>query len=250
MNRSLADAFSLRMTALVTGVLFVITYITSIPPRFVLYAPILSDPNYIVGAGADAQVTFGAFLELLLIIANIGTAVVLFPVLKRQSEKLALGYVAARIVECTFIAAGILSLLAIVMLRQDFAGAGGTDAGALVTVGRSLFAVYELAFLLGPSFAGVFGTGLILGYLMYRSGLVPPYMALLGLIGGPLIIASATAVLFGVIQPGSLPQVIATLPEFVWELALGIYLIVKGFRPSAIASEPARVVTNERVQAA
>ena len=136
---------STRRTALVAGVLFIVTYVTAIPARALLFAPVREDANYIVGAGADAQVAFGALLELLLIIANVGTAVVLFPILKRQHEVLALGYVAARLVECTFIAAGILSLLAIVVLRQDLAVAGGGDAGSFVPVGRSLLAVYDLA---------------------------------------------------------------------------------------------------------
>jgi len=244
------NADSLRKTAMVTGVLFVITFIASIPALFIFYAPVLHDPAYIVGAGADSSVYWGALLELLLIIANVGTAVVLFPILKRQNEGLALGYVGARIIESTFIAAGILSLLTLVTLRQDFAGAAGADAASLVTVGKSLVAIHDLAFLLGPGFVVGVGNGLILGYLMYRSGLVPRGMAMLGLIGGPLIIASGIAVLFHVIEPGSLPQAIATVPEFFWELSLGIYLIVKGFKRSAIASLNAKAETNELSRAA
>jgi hypothetical protein len=121
-----------------------------------------------------------------------------------------------------------------VTLRKDVGATGG--AGSLVTVGRSLVAVHDWTFLLGPGWVVGVGNGLILGYLMYRSGLVPRRMAMLGLIGGPLIIASGTAVLFNVIQPGSAAQVIATIPEFVWELSLGIYLMVKGFKPSPILS--------------
>jgi hypothetical protein len=250
-NRQTApEASALRRIATVTGVLFVITYLTSIPPRLFLYAPVRTDANYIVGGGADTQVALGAFLELLLIIANIGTAVVLFPVLKRQDEGLALGYVGARLVECTFIAAGILSMLAIVQMRQGFAGSGAGDAGALITVSSSLLAVYDLAFLLGPGFTVGVGNGLILGYLMYRSGLVPRGMAMLGLVGGPLIIASGTAVLFNAIEPESLPQVIATIPEFIWELSLGIYLIFKGFRHSAIASAFEKAEANDLSRAA
>jgi hypothetical protein len=225
-----------RKTARVTGVLFIITFITSIPAALWLYTPVLDDANYLLGAGADTRVAWGAFLEILLIIANIGTAVALFPILKRQNEPLALGYVTARLVECTFIAIGIVSLLAVVTLRQDVAGAAGADAASLVTAGRSLVAVHDWTFLLGPGFIVGVGNGLILGYLMYRSGLVPRGMALLGLIGGPLIIASGIGVLLGVIEPGSGPQVIATAPEFVWELSLGIYLMVKGFRPSPITT--------------
>jgi hypothetical protein len=160
--------------------------------------------------------------------------VVLFPILRRQNEALSLGYVTARLIESTFIAIGLLSLLAIVTLRQDVAGTAGADAASLDTVGRSLVAVHDWTFLLGPGWVVGVGNGLLLGYLMYRSGLVPPGMAMLGLIGGPLIILSGTAVLFDVIEPGSGPQVIATIPEFIWELSFGIYLMVKGFKPSPI----------------
>src|SRR5215218_7781819 len=135
--------------ARVTGVLFLITFITSIPAAFVFYAPVLADPRYIVGASADNSVQWGAFLEMILIIANIGTAVVLFPILRRQNEILALGYVTARIVECVFIAVGILSLLSVVTLRQEAAGA---DAASFVTVGKSLVALHDWTFLLGPGF--------------------------------------------------------------------------------------------------
>jgi len=222
--------------ARVTGVLFLITFITSIPALFVFYAPVLDDPRYIVGAGADTSVSLGAFLELILIIANIGTAVVLFPILRRQNEIFALGYVTARIVECVFIAVGILSLLSVVTLRQDLAGAAGADAGSLVAVGAALVALHDWTFLLGPGFVVGVGNGLMLGYLMYRSALVPRGMAVLGLIGGPLVTGSGVAVLFGVFEAGSVWQAIATIPEFFWELSLGIWLTVRGFNPSAIAS--------------
>lgn len=211
-----------------------ITFVTSIPAALFLYGPVLDHPGYIVSAGADSRIALGALLEMILIVANIGSAVVLFPILKRQNERLALGYVTARIIESTFIGIGLVSLLAIVTLRQDIGGPGG--AGSLVPVGRSLVAIHDWTFLLGPGWVVGIGNGLILGYLMYRSGLVPRGMAVLGLIGGPLIIASGTAVLLNVFDAGSAPQIIATAPEFVWELSLGIYLMVKGFKPSPILS--------------
>ncbi len=228
-----------RRIALIAGVFFLITFIASIPAALALYSHVLDNPNFIIGSGGDSRVFFGAFLEMILIVANIGSAVVLFPLLKRQNEGLALGYVTARIVESGFIAVGLLSLLAVVTLRQDVGAAG---AGSLVLVGRSLVAVHDWTFLLGPGWVVGVGNGLILGYLMYRSGLVPRRMAMLGLIGGPLIIASGTAVLFGVFDAGSAPQVIATIPEFFWELSFGIYLVVKGFRPSPITADYLRDV--------
>ncbi len=219
--------------ARVFGVLFLITFITSIPAYF-FYAPVLDDPDYIVGAaGADTSVSFGAFLELLLIIANIGTAVVLFPLLRRQNEILILGYVTARIVECVFIAVGILSLLTVVALRQEAAGA---DPGSLVLVGSALVALHDPgSFLLGAGFFVGVGNGLILGYLMYTSRLIPRYLAVLGLIAGPLLIVSGVAVMFGVIEAQGVVQTIGSIPEFIWELALGIWLTVRGFNPSAVA---------------
>jgi hypothetical protein len=218
--------------ARVFGVLYLITFFTAIP-AFFLYVPVLDDPRYIVGAGADTSVSFGAFLELLLIIANIGTAVVLFPILKRQNEILILGYITARVMECVFIAVGILSLLTVVALRQE--AAAGADAASLVAVGESLVALHEWTRLLGPGFVVGIGNGLILGYLMYTSALVPRGMAVLGLIGGPLIIASGVGVLLGVIEADSVWAAIAIIPEFIWELLLGIWPIVRGFNPSAIA---------------
>ncbi len=216
--------------------LFIITFVTSIP-AVLLYNPVLNHTGYIVGAGADKRIFLGALLEVLLIIANIGTAVVLFPILKRVNETLALGYVAARLVECAFIAIGILSVLSVVTLRQDIGGAGAANAASLHIVARSLVAIHDWSFLLGPGFIVGVGNGLLLGYLMYRSGLVPRRMAMLGLVGGPLVCASGIAVLFGVLGQGSAGQGIATVPEFAWELSLGIYLIVKGFKPSSIVPE-------------
>jgi hypothetical protein len=194
---------------------------------------LLDDPRYIVGGGAaDNGLALGAFLELILIIANIGTAVVLYPIVRRQNEILALGYVTARIVECTFIAVGILSILTVVTLRQE--AAAGADAASLLTAGESLVALHEWTRQLGPGFVVGVGNGLILGYLMYSSRLVPRPMAVLGLIGGPLIIVTGVAVLLGVLEEGGVWQV-AVIPEFLWELLLGIWPIVRGFNPSAIA---------------
>jgi hypothetical protein len=218
-----------RRTALVAGVLFVITFVTSIP-AMLLYDPVLNDANYIVGAGADTRVFLGAALELLLIVANIGTALALFGILKRQSEGLALGYVTARVVESAFIAVGIISVLSVVTMRQD---AGSADADSLLAIGQSLVAIHDWTFLLGPGFVVGIGNGLLLGYLIYRSGLVPRRMAVLGLVGGPLVCASGIAVMFGAFEAGSAVQFFATIPEIAWEASLGIYLIAKGFKASS-----------------
>ena len=179
-------------------------------------------------------VQWGALSEVLLVIANVGTAVVLYPILKRQNEIVALGFIMERVLEGVAIMVGFFSLLAVVTLRQGAAGSSGANAAALVTAGKSLVAVHDWTFLLGPGFLDGLGTGLLLGYLMYRSGLMPRGLALLGLIGGPLVMASGIAVLFGVFTAGSGGQFIATIPEILWELSVGFYLIVKGFKPSPI----------------
>ena len=225
-----------RRTAFVVGVLFLITYITAIAAKFFFYQPLFENADYIVSGGADGRLLWGAFSEVLLVIANIGTAVALFPLLKRQHESLALGFVAARVVECLFICIGILSVLTIVTMRQDFSSAVGADSAGLATVGHALVTLQESTFLLGPGFTVGVGNGLILGYLMYRSGLVPRSLAVLGLFGGVGICLSGTAVLFGLTEAGSPLQLAASLPEFFWELILGIYLIAKGFKPSALTT--------------
>jgi hypothetical protein len=220
------------------GVLYLITFVTSIP-ALLLYQPVLDDPvGYIAGAGHDKRILFGALLELLLIIANIGTAVVIVPIMRRRYEDLAIGYVTARIFECTFILVGILAVLGIITLRNQAAGA------AKGTVAYTLAAIKDWTFLLGPGWVVGWGNGLILGYLMYRTGLVPRPMALLGLVAGPLIIITGTAVMFGGNHPSDALrsiQAIATIPEFLWELFLGVYCSVWGFRRDApILSESAR----------
>jgi hypothetical protein len=237
---------STRKTALAVGVLFILTFITSIG-AVIAYGPVLSDPNYITGAGADGRVFLGAFLELFLIVTNIGCAVVLFPLLKRNSEGLALGYVGARIVECTFILIGLLSVLVIVTLRQT---ATAADAVSLPTIAKTLLAIHNWTFLLGPGFTDGIGTGLILGYLMHRSGLVSRRMALFGVVGGPLLAASGAAVLFGLIPQGSPVQSIATIPEIVWEAFLGLWLTFKGFNHLPITANNTRPVGVDGARAA
>ena len=225
-----------QRSARITGVLFLVTFVTSIA-ALALFQPVLDDPKgYLAGGGHDTRIYLAALLELLLIVANIGTAVVPFPTLRRENESLALGYVTARIMESMFIAIGILAVLAVVTLRND----AGADAASLGGYAESLAAIKDWTFLLGPGFVVGIGNGLILGYLMYRSGLVPRRMAMLGLIGGPLIILSGIGVLLDLFEAGGPVQAIATIPEFFWELSLGIYLTVKGFRTQPILSGETR----------
>ena len=219
--------------ARIFGVLFALTFITAIA-ALLLYDPVLNDADYILGDGADTRVQLGALCEIFLAITNVGTAVVLWPIVRRQSETLALSYVASRLVESVIIVVGLISLLSVVTLREDLAGAGA-DAGSLTAAGASLVAFHDWTFLLGPGFCvGV--NGLLLGYLFYRSGLVPRWIALFGLVGGPLIFASSIAVLFGAYEQDG-AHFLFSIPEIVFEASITIYTLVKGFRPSPILDD-------------
>ena len=225
-----------QRNARVFGVLFALTFVTSIA-GLLLYDPVLNDADYILGAGADTRVQLGALFEIFLAITNIGTAVVIWPYVRRQNETLALGFVASRVVESTVIVVGLISLLSVVSLREDFAGAGA-DAGSLTAVGQSLVAVHDMTFLLGPGFCvGV--NGILLGYLFLKSGLVPRQIAMFGVVGGPLIFASSIAVLFGVYEQDGLHFLFA-IPEIVFEVSITVYTILKGFRPSHIFATDSR----------
>jgi hypothetical protein len=218
---------SLRKTALVAGVLYLITFVSI--PTLILYGSIQNDPNYILGPGPDTPVLVGGLLEIIVALAGIGTAVALYPVVKRQNEGAALGLVGARVLEAATIFAGVVSVLGVVSLRQ--AGAG---ADALIT-SQVLVAQYNWTFLFGQSLLPVVN-GLLLGTLLYRSRLVPRVLPVLGLIGAPLLLASNIGVLFGLWERVSTLPALAAVPIAVWEFSLGVYLTVKGFKPSPITT--------------
>jgi hypothetical protein len=213
----------------VFGWFFLATFFTSIPAYFLGYAKMLDNPGLITGNGANPStgIATGATLEVFLIIANVATAVVVYPVLKRESEMGAIGYVAARLVEAMFIAIGIVSALSFLLLRQEAA------ATSTPVLGDAFVALYRRAFLLGPGFFAGLANGVILGYLMYRSELVPRRMTWLGLIGGPLVMITGVLVMYNAIERSGAVQTIATIPEFLLELSLSIYCIINGFRLSS-----------------
>lgn len=237
-----------RKLAIAAGVCYFITHVTSVTAPF-LYSPILSHTGYVLGAGTDTRVVVGAFLEIILAMANIGTAVALFPVVKRWGEGVALGYVGLRTLEAGIIAVGVLPLLAVVTLRQHLAGVAGTDTAALVALGQALVAVHTWTVILGPGLVCGVNT-VLLASLMFRSRLVPRVIPLLGLVGGPLVFAYNAAVLFGLSAhiPGWVA--IGVIPIFAWEVSLALWLIIKGFRPAALAATSARPAATELVSAA
>jgi hypothetical protein len=229
MNRVPMDP--MRRTALAAGLFYLVTFISI--PTLALYGTLKSDPAWILGSGSDAGVLLGTVLELVVALAGIGTAVALFPVTRRQNEGLALGFVTTRVIEAAMIFTGVVSLLALVTLRQDLgATAGIADTAALVTTGAALTATYNWTFTVGQSLMPGFNA-LLLGTLLYRSGLVPRALPVLGLIGAPILITATVATMFGAVEQYSALGGLAALPIAVWEFSLGLYLTFKGFKASA-----------------
>jgi hypothetical protein len=222
---------ALRKPGRIAGLWFVATFAFSIP-AVLLYDPVLHNADYVFGEGSSGRVAAGAVLEVLLAIANIATAVVFFPVLKRVNQSVALGYVASRITESAIIVTGLMSLLTVTTLRDDLGS--GARSGSLDVAGRALVGLHDWAFTLGPQLCAGFGNGILLGYLMYRSGLVPRRMALLGLVGGPLAFLGGLLVILDVFDNPSTPLALLTLLEVLWEASLALYLTIRGYRASPL----------------
>jgi hypothetical protein len=219
---------------MVAGIFYLITFISI--PTLALYGPVKNHRDWILSSGTHTGVLVGGLLEVIVALAGIGTAVTLYPVVKRQNEGVALGFVAARVLEAAMIFTGVLGLLSLVTLRHDLGGAAGANAAALVTTGASHVAVYNGTMLLGQTLMPCVNA-LLLGSLMYRSRLVPRIIPIVGLIGAPLLLAAVIVTMFsGGIEHISAFQAIATLPVAAWEFSLGVWLVVKGFRPSPITA--------------
>jgi hypothetical protein len=220
----------MRRTAVLAGALYVLTFVSSIPAAM-LTRPAL-DPAYVLGAGVDDQIVLAGILDIVNLLACVGTAVVLYPVVKRQNRTLALGFVATRLLEASLLSTAVLTMLAVVTLRQQSTGAVGADPQSLVAVAGGLVAVHDWAFLLGPGMA--IANALMLAPLMYRSGLVPRVIPLMGLVGAPLLLVANLLTMFGLAGQTSVVSALALPGIFFWELSLGVYLMVKGFRPVPI----------------
>jgi Domain of unknown function (DUF4386) len=218
-----------RRSAFVSGVLYLITFAASIPAVFLL-GPMLDDPSYVIGSGVDQQIGLAALLDMVNAFACIGTAVALFSVLKRQHEGLALGFVTTRLMEAAIISIGVVGLLALVTVRQD--GVVVADAGAAVVVGRTVVAARDWTFVLGPCLMPALNA-LMFATLLYRGRLVPRAIPALGLIGAPVMIAFVGATMLGHSELGSTFNGIAGAPFFMWELAVGLWMVFKGFDRTA-----------------
>jgi hypothetical protein len=223
---------STRVSARVAGGLYLLTFVASIT-ALILIGPVLNQSDYIVSAGADTRVIWGCLLDVVNGFAAVGTAVSLYPVLKRHNEASAIGFVTSRVIEAAVIMIGVGCLLAVVSLRQD--GATAADPAMLITTGRALVAVRKWSFLLGPGLMPVMNA-LLLGSLLYRARLVPRVIPAIGLVGAPLLLGAAVAELFGYIDQVSGTAALLTLPIAVWEFSVGGYLLIKGFKPSPVTA--------------
>ena len=212
-----------RKISLTAGLLYLLTFVSI--PTLALYGQV-KGANYILGAGPDTAAIIGGILEVIVALAGIGTAVVLFTVLKKQNEGAALGLVASRILEAAAIFVGVAFLLSVVSLRQ-----GGAGADALVT-SNTLASLYNRIFLLSQSFLPAVND-LLLGFLLYKSRLVPRALSLIGIVGGPVLIAGFIAVMFGLIGRLDPLAGLAAIPVALFEFSLGVWLTVKGFNRSA-----------------
>jgi hypothetical protein len=214
---------SLRRTSAIAGVMFLITHVTSVA-ALVFYKPALGDENFIAGAGSQGSVLVGVLLEVILVLAIVGTAIAVFPAVRRISEAGALAYVALRTLEAGVIAVGVIPLLVMVSLRQDLA-----DPASAATLGHALVSFHNWTFLVGPSF--VCGTNTaVLAFLLHRSGLVPRFIPVLGLVGGPLVFLAGAAVLLGALDQFSASTALFAVPVFAWEICLAVFMLVRGFR--------------------
>jgi hypothetical protein len=215
---------SFRKTALVAGILYLVTFASSIPAVF-LQDPVLTDPNYILGAGPDGFVRLGALLDIVNGLAAIGTAVALYSVVKRQHEGFAIGFVASRLFEAGILFIGIVNVLAIVTLRET--GAAAADPATLVAVGQSMVATRDWTFVLGTGIPAL--NAFLLGWLLYQSRLVPRAIPVVGLIGAQLFTSWIIGYVFGITEGGAVWHSIAVAPIFLWELSLGLWMTFKGF---------------------
>ena len=211
-----------RKTSLIAGILYLLTFISI--PTLSLYHEI-HQPNFVISSAPSTDVVLGGMLELVMALACIGTALAFYPVLKKQNEMLALGFVAARILEAALIFAGVASLLTVLNLRSL-----GAEAQV---VSRGLVMLYDRLFLISQSFIPAIN-GLLLGSLLYQTRLVPRILPIIGIIGAFTLVAGDVAVLYGVYDQRAPIAGLSAVPIALWEFSLGIYLTFKGFKENAV----------------
>ena len=231
----------MRKTALIAGVLYLFTFAASIP-QLKLFDDVIHDHRYITTASSDTALRWGVFFELITAAACVGTAVVLYPITRRISRSAAIGFVTSRVVEATLIAVGAVSLMAFVTLHDRFTGtAGPASSDTLAVTGQALVEFRQWTFLVGPGLIpGI--NALFLGYVLYRSRLVPRVIPAIGLVGAPLILISATSTILGGWDQLSVAASLCALPIAAWEFSLGVWLTFKGFTTTGQARTAAPAV--------
>jgi hypothetical protein len=231
-THAVAPTDPMRNHARAAGIFYLLTFASSIP-ALILIGPILHNADYVTSAGQDTRVLWGCLLDAVNALTAVGSAVALYPVVKRQNQSLALGFVTSRMLEAAVVMIGVVSLLAVVTMRQDFAGSAGGDAGTVTVTASALVDVRNWTFLLGPGLMPAFNA-ILLGTLLYRSRLVPRIIPTVGLVGAPLLLAAMLATYFGAIDQVSSISGILTLPVAAWELSVGLWMTFKGFTPSPV----------------
>ncbi len=224
-----------RNNARAAGILYILTFTSSIPAAFYFLSPILDDARYVVGPGQDTRVIIGCLLDVVNALTCVGTAVAVYPVVKRQNQSMALGFVMSRMFEAAVVMIGVVSLLAVVALRQNAAGA---DPDSLLATSQGLVALRDYTFQFGPNMSAAIN-GLLFGTLLYKARLVPRILPIMGLTAAPLLIGATLATVLGLTHQGSVWFAPGGALIFVWELSVGIYMTVKGFKPSAITTTSA-----------
>jgi hypothetical protein len=226
-----------RNNARAAGIFYLLTFASSIP-ALILIGPVLNDAGYVTGAGHDTRVLWGCLLDSVNALTAVGSAVAVYSVVKRQNGSMALGFVTSRMFEAAVIMIGVVSLLAVVTMRQDFAGSGA-DAASVTVTAQALVDVRNWTFLFGPGLMPALNA-VLFGTLLYRSRLVPRIIPTVGLIGGPLLFVAFIAAFLGAIEQVSATSFFLTLPVAAWELTIGLWMTFKGFRPDAVADLDAR----------
>lgn len=228
-----------RKYALATGLFYLITFAASIPAAFYFLGPVLDDPRFVLGAGSETRVVIGSLLDSVTAIAGVASAVAFYPVARRLNESLALGFVTTRLFEAAVIMVGVVSVLAVVTLRREGAG---MDESSLLTTGQALVAIRDYTFQFGPNISAALNA-LMIGTILYRSRLVPRILPTMGLLAVLPLTGASVAVILGLTEQGSVWFALGGVLIFTWELSLGVYLVVKGFKPSRLtAAAPPAVV--------
>jgi hypothetical protein len=227
---------SYKNAAKIVGVLFILAAVTSMIAAFILYKPILNDPDYLIQGTKHAnQVILGALMELILVVSAVGTATTMFPILRKYNETIALWHLCFRFLEAIIITVGVISVLSLVTLSREFVATGAQDTASFQASGTLLKAIHDWTFLLGPLFMLGINT-MMYSYIFYRSKLIPRFISILGITGAILVFIYALLVMFGVIQQISVLGAILALPVAANEMILAVWLIIKGFNESSLAS--------------